>query len=276
MRAIEAAVAALARAAPAAAADRTVDIPGKLFVPAELTALVGDTVSWTNHDGVIHDIASFDDTFDSGDLAPGGTFSFTFTAQGTYAYRCTIHRFMFGTITVNGLAFSGPATSVAAGGTIRFVGLAPAGVPEVAVQRLEAGTEPVTVATVAPGQDGSFTVAIPAEAPGDYRAATGDLTSPQVHVAVGARLALTAGRATRGRVVVRAAASPSQAGAAIELQRYSRERFDWITFAAARLDRRSRAAFTIAPRRPLHVRAVIVRGVAGFGASQSRPIVVKP
>jgi plastocyanin len=33
-------------------------------------------------------------------LAPGATGSFTFTTPGTYAYHCTIHSFMKGTIVV--------------------------------------------------------------------------------------------------------------------------------------------------------------------------------
>jgi plastocyanin len=35
-------------------------------------------------------------------LAPGATFSFTFTNPGTYNYLCTIHTFMTGTVTVTG------------------------------------------------------------------------------------------------------------------------------------------------------------------------------
>jgi plastocyanin len=46
-------------------------------------------------------------TSDNGDpaswnqtLAPGATFSFTFTKPGTYTYHCAIHAFMTGTIIV--------------------------------------------------------------------------------------------------------------------------------------------------------------------------------
>ena len=58
-------------------------------------------VTWVNNDGVQHDLES--DTggvFDSGDMSPNGTFSHTFTAAGTYAYHCSIHPNMVGTIVI--------------------------------------------------------------------------------------------------------------------------------------------------------------------------------
>jgi plastocyanin len=38
--------------------------------------------------------------FDSGSIAPGGKFSFTFQNKGTFAYKCTFHSGMVGTIVV--------------------------------------------------------------------------------------------------------------------------------------------------------------------------------
>ena len=38
--------------------------------------------------------------WDSGDMAPNATFSTTFAQPGTYAYHCTIHPFIRGTIVV--------------------------------------------------------------------------------------------------------------------------------------------------------------------------------
>jgi hypothetical protein len=52
--------------------------------------------------GTTHDItADTQGLFDSGSLAPGGTFSHTFTAAGTYHYHCSIHPSMTGIIVVN-------------------------------------------------------------------------------------------------------------------------------------------------------------------------------
>jgi plastocyanin len=58
-------------------------------------------VTWVNNDGVQHDLES--DTggvFDTGDISPNGTVSHTFTVAGTYAYHCSIHPNMVGTIVI--------------------------------------------------------------------------------------------------------------------------------------------------------------------------------
>jgi amicyanin len=75
------------------------------FNPATITIKVGTTVTWTNTTGAPHTVTSNDGTsFDSGINTPisanGGTFSFTFTKAGTFAYHCQIHPFMKATIIV--------------------------------------------------------------------------------------------------------------------------------------------------------------------------------
>jgi plastocyanin len=75
-------------AAPAAAAT-AVTIANFAFSPAEVTVKVGDTVTWTNNDSVPHTVTGAD--FDSSQLAPGATFSHTFTKAGSFDYKCMIH-----------------------------------------------------------------------------------------------------------------------------------------------------------------------------------------
>ena len=71
------------------------------FSPASVTVKVGDTVTWTNKDSTGHTVASDDGTtFTSPTMATGATFSFTFTKAGTYAYHCSIHPNMKGTVVV--------------------------------------------------------------------------------------------------------------------------------------------------------------------------------
>ena len=60
----------------------------------------GTTVEWVNEDGVAHSLVAEDGSFQSPDVDAGGTFSFTFTEPGTYAYICSIHPSMHGTIVV--------------------------------------------------------------------------------------------------------------------------------------------------------------------------------
>ena len=70
------------------------------FSPGSLTIRVGTTVVVTNDDSVTHTWTANKGGFDSGDLAPGQSFQFTFANIGIYAYHCAIHTFMTGTITV--------------------------------------------------------------------------------------------------------------------------------------------------------------------------------
>ncbi len=73
------------------------------FQPDELTVSVGTAVTWTNQDGISHTTTSDDAVWDSGVLAGGGTFSFTFDEPGTFEYFCSIHPAqMRATITVEG------------------------------------------------------------------------------------------------------------------------------------------------------------------------------
>ncbi|HVU68608.1 MAG TPA: cupredoxin family copper-binding protein [Ktedonobacteraceae bacterium] len=78
----------------------SVAIASLAFSPTSLTVKVGTKVTWTNNDTVAHTVTSDQGAFDSGTLAVGQSFSFTFTKAGTYHYHCDIHPFMKATITV--------------------------------------------------------------------------------------------------------------------------------------------------------------------------------
>ena len=66
---------------------------GNGFSPSSLSIKVGDTVTWQNNDSVVHTATATDGTFDSGQIAPNGNYSFKFTKAGTVNYTCTIHGF---------------------------------------------------------------------------------------------------------------------------------------------------------------------------------------
>jgi plastocyanin len=63
---------------------------------------VGDTVEVTNNDSVGHTWTASDETFNSGTLASGDSFEFTFDEAGEFDYFCQIHPTMTGSITVEG------------------------------------------------------------------------------------------------------------------------------------------------------------------------------
>ena len=71
------------------------------FSPKALTVTVGATVTWKNTTSVAHTVTSDDGaSFDSGIVPAGGTFTFTFTKAGSYAYHCDIHPYMKATVVV--------------------------------------------------------------------------------------------------------------------------------------------------------------------------------
>ncbi len=83
-----------------AASGNSVSISGFAFSPATLTVSVGTTVTWTNNDSTTHTITSDTGVFNSGNVANGKTYSYKFTTAGTYAYHCSIHSYMKGTVIV--------------------------------------------------------------------------------------------------------------------------------------------------------------------------------
>jgi amicyanin len=82
-------------------AGTAVNITNFAFTPATLTVMVGDTVTWTNHDEEPHTVVANDGSFHSPGLDNNATYSFTFTNPGTFDYTCGIHPFMHGTVVVN-------------------------------------------------------------------------------------------------------------------------------------------------------------------------------
>ncbi|MCL5072112.1 MAG: cupredoxin family copper-binding protein [Actinobacteria bacterium] len=87
-------------AAGSAGAANEITIENNTFKPDSLTIKVGDTVTWINKDSYDHTATSKTGEFDSGNLANGAKFSFTFEKEGTYDYICTLHTFMTGKIIV--------------------------------------------------------------------------------------------------------------------------------------------------------------------------------
>ena len=71
------------------------------FSPTTLTVKPGTTVVWTNNDAFSHTVTAVDSLglnatptglFNSGPIAGGQTFRYTFTTPGTFFYECQIHR----------------------------------------------------------------------------------------------------------------------------------------------------------------------------------------
>ena len=219
------ATAAAALAAPAAAqADQVITMPGRYFTPARVTVLTGEQVTWRNEDAIKHDVSA-SDVFNSGPLAPTTAASFTFSAPGTYAYRCTIHAFMAGAVTVAPVTLEAPAGAVLAGQTR-------------AAHRPRAGREPRRVALersldgttwqdtgvgAVPAADGAFFALVPAAEGAVFRAVVAGGASAVVAPQVTARVPVSL-RVVRGRhhATVRVRTSSAGAGLVATLETYRR------------------------------------------------------
>ena len=88
---------------PGAPLSATVTTPGESFSPASVTIGVGGTVTWQFTGSTRHNV-TFNGTAPPGGNIPdtdvGGTAQRQFPAAGTYAYTCTRHSGMNGTVVV--------------------------------------------------------------------------------------------------------------------------------------------------------------------------------
>jgi plastocyanin len=81
----------------------TGDNPKLNYSPDKAVVIIGtnNTVTFVNEDAVKHTVTATDNSFNSGDILPGGSWVHTFTTPGTYTYYCIYHSgWMRGTITV--------------------------------------------------------------------------------------------------------------------------------------------------------------------------------
>jgi amicyanin len=94
--------------AGAQARTGAVTIDNFTFNPQNLTVKAGTTVTWTNKDDIPHAIAAVDKQFKSKVVDTDNSYSFTFATPGTYAYFCSLHPHMTGTIVVEAATGSNP------------------------------------------------------------------------------------------------------------------------------------------------------------------------
>ena len=88
--------------APTVSGQTTITMKSFAFSPAQVTINKGATVVWTNEDSAPHQLKS-DSGFvamDSQIIPQDSSFSVVFNQAGTYAYHCTLHPSMIGTIIV--------------------------------------------------------------------------------------------------------------------------------------------------------------------------------
>ena len=98
-----------------AASPGSVTIKDFSFNPGSVTVSVGETVTWQNSGPSGHSATARDGSFDTGVLEEGRSASHRFTKAGSFAYICTPHPFMHGTVEV--AASSGGGSESTSGGS---------------------------------------------------------------------------------------------------------------------------------------------------------------
>lgn len=100
MQQMEEASAAAAKAPPKQGS--TITIHNFSFLPGSIKVKPGQKVRVTNKDQVIHTVTSTTGKFNTGDVHPGQTVTFTAPKKaGKYPYRCNIHQYMTGVLVVS-------------------------------------------------------------------------------------------------------------------------------------------------------------------------------
>lgn len=79
-----------------------VQIKNFAFVPARVEVSPGTRMVWTNQDSDPHTVTTDKPGFSSQALNTGQTYVHRLLKPGTFAYHCTIHPFMHGTVVVQG------------------------------------------------------------------------------------------------------------------------------------------------------------------------------
>jgi len=78
----------------------TIYMKGSVFSTSSLTIMPGTKITWVNDDNITHTVTADDGSFNSGDMNPGSSFSYTFNMLGIYNYHCVFHAGMTGSVMV--------------------------------------------------------------------------------------------------------------------------------------------------------------------------------
>lgn len=274
-------VAALVLAAGAGADTKSVQITKSGFTPANVTAQLGDTVTWKNNDTANHQVVADDGSFASPVLKPGESYSFTFQKNGRFAYHDEFAKTRKGSVTVNGAPAS--VTLGASDRTITYGG----GVTLSGQTSGQLTNEPVTlssqpygkgvqsVATTTTSDKGTFAYDVSPTIQTAYRATWRTSTSTPVTVNVAPRVGF--GRVGT-RYNVKVTSDLTYGGRYVWVQRKARPFGSWTNAKRVFLSDMSRATFALRlPKGRSYLRVFLPAGQAGAGYVQSlsRTIIVK-
>lgn len=250
------------------ATTKAVSITSSGFSPKVVSITADDTIRWKNNDTRNHQIISTRGIFASPVLAPGRSYTFTFTEAGTYDYRDALDPRRTGTVKVAGLPpallLGVSAPQIGYGTAVTLTGQVnskKAG-EQVALTATPYGQpSPVVLATVLTGANGTFAYSTKPQMLTTYQATWKGAGSLPAAVAVAP--VITFGR--NNGWVSRVYAGRSMAAKGLQVQTVSRFG-QWVTIKQVRLDGRSTAHFSLALSKGVHrLRIAMSVNQAGVG-----------
>ena len=251
------AAALLAFPTAARAEDLFAGIAYSAFAPAQVQALAGDTVTWTNGSVRAHTVTADDGSWGSPELPTGARYARTFDVPGTFRYYCRIHAFMRGEVDVAQLLIDAPQTPAAAGRPYPLHGRTALAPQTPVTIEADSGAGYAAVAATRVASDGTFAASVTPTGSATYRAVAGPDVSPTVTLLVLDRTVRARARRQGSRIVVAVLVTPPSRGATVVLQMRLRERFGWWPARRKRLDRFSQLRFRVHRRSAATVRVVM-------------------
>jgi plastocyanin len=214
------------------------------FNPTRLSVLSGDSVKWSDVSRE-HTVTDENGEWTSAHVFLGGSYTHRFDKAGVYHYYCRLHPYMQGEVDVFDLLLDSASTPAAPRRPYPLLGRA--GLPEGSTVTIEgdsgAGFQQVATALVA--ADGTFATTVRPTKTTTYRAVHDQTVSGSTVVrVVDSRVKLTDVR-RRGVDHLTVTVTPAAPGSTVVVQLHLRERFGWWPQAQTRLDRHSRARFTL-------------------------------
>ena len=277
--ALSGAVCALVLVSAGSTQTWSVSITRNLFTPGTVNAKVGDAVTWKNNDTVNHAVVSAQAGIAQQTLAPGATYSFTFTKTGNFQVSDPLAQKKNTRMTVRvdaaplTVALNGPTGAVVYGNQARLTGTVSSLQANEQVTILAKPCGAATAAkltTVSTTTGGAYAVLVKPLKNTLYTAQAKTAVSPGKTVLARPRLTLTKPAKGRFALVVRGAISFS--GRAVVLQRWNPTLKTWVNIKSTLLVKGpavtaptivSKATFRAAVKARTRLRASISQFQAG-------------
>jgi plastocyanin len=278
--------ASLAVAGYALAADAGISLTSEGPDPATVSINWGDTVTFTNRNGLEHVVAIPGLGYTSPAIAPGSALEYTFTGRagnfrfvqrgGPRTFSGQVRVSATGSVTLRAGAEVIPfGQRVTLSGRSTFPGT-----PVVVMARPTGGGALAPVLETTAGADGSYSGSLRVErgARLQARVAAGQIASPTISVRVRPRVVIRVPRrvaAAGAAIAVTGTITPSESADRAELAAFDSDRKRWVVSQTRSLPKSGRVAFRFKlDEGRQRIRILVRRTNAGFATADSRIVSV--